>query len=206
MGLKVEDALEVRFKGDFKMFLFKCIECGKDMWKQGNHRLEKATGRCKECNRHFPQPSRFPPFHMLYNRLVRSATERKIPLKITREEFVEFTSETKCHYCYGIIEWIGGRTNLDRIDSSLPYEKGNLVVCCWRCNNTKGSRFTYQEFLQIAAVIRTFPPREPLPEEFFNISYNWRPDEQIKEIDLDKIGEGGLISNLECDGAVCPVR
>ncbi len=34
---------------------------------------------------------------------------------------------------------------LDRIDSSKPHTKDNVVTCCWECNNAKGKR-TCEEF------------------------------------------------------------
>jgi hypothetical protein len=70
-----------------------------------------------------------------------SASHRKIPWKLTDEEFFHFWKED-CSFCNDPIDTIG----LDRIDSSKGYEKGNIRSCCFTCNKAKGT-LSQEEFL-----------------------------------------------------------
>lgn len=74
---------------------------------------------------------------------------------LTYEEFLKFTCIHQCHYCHAPITWaeynargvgIRSRYNLDRKDNAQGYFKQNLVVCCKRCNWSKGNRYTYAEW------------------------------------------------------------
>lgn len=86
------------------------------------------------------------------------------PVLITYEEFVSLASQKECHYCGADVHWQKHRTrkkegsgsNLDRKDSKGPYSMDNVVVCCGRCNYGKNRWFTYDEWVQIGAVIRTW--------------------------------------------------
>lgn len=89
------------------------------------------------------------------------------PVLLTFEQFVGFTKESECHYCGCPIVWSEYRgrgettaSNLDRKDNDRPYEMGNIVVCCIRCNKAKNTHFTYEEFKQIGAVIRSWRERK----------------------------------------------
>jgi len=72
---------------------------------------------------------------------------------LTYEEFLAFTEQGACHYCGSPVMWNevtvqkGPRGhNLDRIDNERGYEPGNLVVCCWECNNGRGAKYTHEEW------------------------------------------------------------
>ena len=107
--------------------------------------------------------SRKRPYEYIFNLLVRVANGRGM-MTMSYEEFLVFTAVPECHYCGVAIVWnqhnITGRVtcryNLDRKDNEVGYTKENCVVCCKECNIVKGDRFTYEQFLQIGAVIRTF--------------------------------------------------
>ncbi len=102
------------------------------------------------------------PFESIYNRL--STDWRKIEVELTYDEFLEFTKIKNCHYCNDSIPWVeyatirGKYTSsayfLDRKDAKLCYTKNNLVVCCTDCNFLKGARFTYDEFMLLAPMLR----------------------------------------------------
>jgi hypothetical protein len=79
--------------------------------------------------------------------------------------FLEFTNIKNCHYCNGDINWSEYQSinfqksqayNLDRKDNNLGYTKDNCVVCCGRCNLSKGDRFTYDNWKQIGEVIKSW--------------------------------------------------
>jgi hypothetical protein len=108
-----------------------------------------------------PRPGRRKrPYEHLYNRLWQQAREREIPCDMTYEEFVAFTAVEKCFYCTAPVEWAEvttrsrNRINLDRTDNSLGYTAGNLVVCCWECNDGKGDRYTFKEWWAMATALR----------------------------------------------------
>lgn len=85
---------------------------------------------------------------------------------ITYEQFLEFVKVKKCHYCgagdmwplpHGLTNENGDyrfRSNLDRKDNSVDYTKENCVVCCPRCNETKGYLLTYKEMLAVGKLRR----------------------------------------------------
>jgi hypothetical protein len=120
---------------------------------------------CKSCH---PAIRTKRPFEAQYNAwtaLVGNKGKRKI--EITFEEYANLAETTPdCHYCGDKIKWIavsGGPENnrlgasyLDRKDSDGDYTLDNVVVCCSRCNMSKGNRFTYNEWKEIGALIRSW--------------------------------------------------
>jgi hypothetical protein len=122
----------------------------------------RMTVGCQWCGHKGERPYRRKrPFEVNYNSLVQRARH---PVHISYEEFVAFTSEQSCHYCGEPIPWMeyrvrnggGSGSFLDRKDSARPYEIGNLVVCCVRCNKAKNTHFSYDEWKQIGDVIRSW--------------------------------------------------
>jgi hypothetical protein len=101
------------------------------------------------------------PYESIYHRLFND--HRKLGVSLTYEEFVEFTKIKKCHYCNQYIDWleyatVGGKFlstayYLDRKDLIKGYSKDNCVVCCTDCNNLRGNRFSYEEFLLLSPVL-----------------------------------------------------
>ncbi len=88
------------------------------------------------------------------------------------ERFVEIynSTERKCHYCNITEEKIrrlkkenkiktkrfitrGKTLEVDRINPFQPYEEGNLVLCCYWCNNAKTDEFSEEEFKKIGKVM-----------------------------------------------------
>lgn len=47
-----------------------------------------------------------------------------------------------CVYCGAISNWPHGRNGIDRINSSIGYDKTNCVSCCKYCNRAKSDRTT----------------------------------------------------------------
>ena len=102
------------------------------------------------------------PFEALYNIFTRCALKRGETF-ITYDEFVAFTENKECHYCGDTLRWreIGARGkfsgyNIDRKDNRIGYVKENCVPCCGRCNVSRADRFTYEEWLQIGKLIRSW--------------------------------------------------
>lgn len=126
----------------------------------------KRGGRCEKCAYKGARPNRRKrPFESAYNNFVKRA---RYPVTITYEQFYELAKIKECHYCGAPVVWQewrnklvkgGAGSNLDRKDNMKPYTIDNVVVCCGRCNYAKGSHFTYNEWVEIGRVIRSFPKR-----------------------------------------------
>jgi hypothetical protein len=70
-----------------------------------------------------------------------------LPFLLTDSEAAELLMSS-CHYC-GFFNWYGPNkapNGLDRIDSSVGYEIGNVVACCKVCNWAKND-LSYREFI-----------------------------------------------------------
>jgi 5-methylcytosine-specific restriction endonuclease McrA len=135
--------------------------CGRK-FKCLSQALYHRSKRCRMCGHKGPRPYRRKrPFESNYNSLVQRA---RYPVLITYEQFVEFTKTKECHYCGEDIFWPeyrikgqgGTATNLDRKDNSKPYELENIVIACRRCNYSKNDHFTYEEWMQIGKLIRSW--------------------------------------------------
>ena len=81
----------------------------------------------------------------------RTAKRRNFSWDITEEAYFDLIVMV-CHYCGGELYKSG--VGLDRKDNVKGYEMSNVVPCCGRCNVTRGNRFTYEEMLLLAKVIR----------------------------------------------------
>src|SRR3990167_6080212 len=90
---------------------------------------------------------------------------RKNKLKITQADFLKWYTEQpqECFYCnitpdklIDKFSKVSGRETkrltIDRLDSNLPYQLGNLVLACYRCNITKSDFFTPEEMKLIATM------------------------------------------------------
>jgi hypothetical protein len=115
-------------------------------------RLRNGEAQSCGCS-HFLRP-----FEALHNVLISRSAQRPIEVLLSYEDFLRFTKIKKCHYCSADITWDerGQRYNLDRKDNALGYSKENCVVCCLECNYIKGARFTYEQMLQIGALIKSW--------------------------------------------------
>jgi hypothetical protein len=102
--------------------------------------------------------TRLRPYEALFNEFVGSCNKRKgrrttVPNSITYRQFLQFTKETQCHYCWDDLKWTeygtttnGGKYQLDRKNNAFGYSVKNCVVCCTQCNMQKSHRFTYEEW------------------------------------------------------------
>jgi hypothetical protein len=84
---------------------------------------EKETARYKQRNKTAGGK---------YTQYKCNANRRNLPFNISLEYFKTFWQKP-CYYCGDPIDTIG----LDRIDSDLGYEEGNLRSCCAFCNYAK---------------------------------------------------------------------
>lgn len=131
-----------------------CV-CGRWIKVRSNSLRCGVTRSCGCLN-----PARLRPYEALYRRMVRDNTRfRSMEVRLTYEEFLEFTTIDQCFYCHTLIHWkeycSGGHGyNLDRKDNDNVYTKDNLVVCCKRCNLGKRDTFTFEEWHGMTAYFR----------------------------------------------------
>lgn len=161
VGLNRKDAFHKERKqtngGSFYyIYYFKCTACGCTISSQHNY-LKKHSGLCCVCSH------RGKPYIAAYNQLVNNKHKCKIPVTLSYEEFYELCLIPNCHYCDKPINRTLKRGNkgyrgyfIDRKDNNLGYTNDNCVPCCWFCNQTKSNRFTYEQFMKLANVIKTF--------------------------------------------------
>ena len=136
-------------------WLCKC-ECGRTKVRTGsNLKKSKDVIGC-----HCGFTHRRKPFEALYNTISKQAKKRGVSVTLTYEDYLKFTRVTECHYCKGVIVWapfnkMNGH-HLDRKDNYLGYSKENCAVCCGTCNRVKSDVFTYEQFLVIGDLIRSW--------------------------------------------------
>jgi hypothetical protein len=136
------------------LYFCRCA-CGTEGIVAGIH---LRGGRSKSCDCLRVDVLSKRPFESLHNRLLYTASKRGQEVALTYEEYLAFTEQKSCHYCDAEIVWGKLRTstghNLDRKDNALGYSVENCVVCCGSCNRTKGDRYTYEEFMLIAPILK----------------------------------------------------
>ncbi len=133
----------------------------------------KRSLRCIKCGHKGPRPWRKKrPFEVTYNALRQRGRH---PVLISYEQFIEFTKIQECHYCGTPVLWEPYRkpglttaSNLDRKDNDQPYVMNNIVVCCLRCNKAKNTHFSYDEWKQLGAIVRSWRALALLQKELEN--------------------------------------
>lgn len=76
--------------------------------------------------------------HAMYSLYKKSSKKRGLEFSIEKEVFVEMLSQP-CHYCGAkASDNHAKRNGLDRVHNEVGYVLGNLVPCCFRCNQMKG--------------------------------------------------------------------
>lgn len=133
---------------------------------------------CLYCSHKGERPERrLRPYEAQYNTFKGRA---KHPVSITYDDYLQIAeSNTSCHYCDAPIVWReyrsqhsrgGFGSNLDRKDASVGYTVDNVVACCGRCNYAKGTHFSYDQWVRIGKLIKTWHPDEHVgkPTPFYN--------------------------------------
>jgi hypothetical protein len=140
------------------VYLCKCV-CGKE---RERFRTNIIAGKNSGCGC-VPWNILTRPYEALYRVFLREATRSGRLENFSYEDFLIFTRIEKCHYCGEHILWTktstgknGNGYHLDRKDNSLGYSKENCVVCCPRCNRAKSNHFTYEEWVEIGALIKSW--------------------------------------------------
>ena len=147
-----------------------CTECDTVHIVDGRNLRNGMSRRCKDCGHkvgHNKQKktirtkrtSQESAFYYLFLGLRKNAAKRKKTWSLTEAD-VKTLVTSNCIYCGQVpslvcnpIKWHGlsqkttegaviTRNGIDRVDSALGYEPGNVVPCCEDCNKSKldGSR------------------------------------------------------------------
>jgi len=131
-------------------------KCGIEFTKTASNILRGKNTGCNSCYR---AHHKLRPFEALYNVLVKLAKARTT-VSLTYAEFVKFTTINRCHYCDDKVVWKPYSTangyKLDRRDNKVGYTMDNCVVCCARCNRSKSDHFSYDEWVLIGNLIRSW--------------------------------------------------
>lgn len=128
----------------------KCLcrcACGKEklvyyanMVKRKRSKSTKCCGS-PECRRKLNTTAR-----LLYQNYRSRARRKGLVFVLNLDAFIAITQQ-KCHYCGQKPSNVrkGRHCNLDytyngidRKDNEKGYEEGNMLPCCWRCNDFKG--------------------------------------------------------------------
>jgi hypothetical protein len=141
---------------------YTCIcECGKEKIIHGSAMVSGNTRSCGCISKETAAKKALPENGGVVNQIIlqykRHARSRNIPFLLEREE-VDCLIRQPCYYCG---EKAGNNkitknckegfryNGIDRKDSSLPYQKNNVVPCCGVCNKAKGV-MTDSEFINWA--------------------------------------------------------
>lgn len=128
-----------------------CTNCGKVLSHIGALCNECREYSCRSYQRHKDKKQAYARANQLiytrtlkgkYACLKRNARTMLKDFSLSFEEFAALRV-LPCHYCGNDLSPTSGA--MDRKDSSIGYVSGNVVPCCWPCNDTKGSRLSYQE-------------------------------------------------------------
>lgn len=156
--IKEEALRNYKYKNN-RVYIFECIECKAELKVQQQY-IPKHSGLCVKCAQ-FDKP-----FKACYSSLIKSGKTRSRKVDITYDQFLKFTEINNCHYCNNHIEWYPHTTKdkvkskearsykLDRKDNNSGYTVENCVVCCKKCNEAKGNRYTYEEWYGMTEYFR----------------------------------------------------
>jgi len=162
-----ESAIRKVVRGHNAEYVFLCEACGQEITRRQNYLKNNNTpGMCRGCANTKHWESKLRPYEHTFNRILKQGRH---PVKLTYEEFLDFTRIKACHYCGSPILWLPRKRykintcghHLDRKDNSLGYTKENCVVCCWECNRIKGGFYSYEEMLIIGPILRKYRRARP---------------------------------------------
>lgn len=138
-------------------YYFNCLKCGRII-KSKPYYLSKHSGKCSSCS-HQKRP-----YEHVYKRFCSTSKNENHSNHISYDQFLNYTKINNCHYCLAKIPWMeyayynGSYTRsgyfLDRKDNNLGYNSDNCVVCCTKCNISKGNKYSYKEWFGMTEYFR----------------------------------------------------
>jgi hypothetical protein len=91
-----------------------------------------------------------------FSKIRNGARQRNLSWSLTLEDLSQFWQQP-CTYCGVALETVG----LDRVDSRLGYEMGNVVACCSMCNTMKHEYSLESWLAQMQRIMNNFPTPSP---------------------------------------------
>lgn len=156
--------------GSYSVTYFFNCSCGAEISCQSGY-LRTHSGKCRSCT----QKKR--PYQSAYTNLIGNK-KRGLSVEISYEEFYKLCKERFCHYCWGELRRSFRRGEhgyrnylLDRKDNAKGYTSSNCVPCCWKCNQAKGNRYSYEEFFQMTSIFRKTISSEPERDHFLIMNH-----------------------------------
>lgn len=142
----------------YNTYTFNCVGCKEEIKAQATQ-LKTHSGKCRRCS----QKGR--PYEHILSELKHGNSKRGLDVSLTYVEFIKLISSDECHYCSSKVTFnehtrdtngnhVSRAYQLDRKDNNIGYTRDNCVVCCWECNRLKSDRFTYEEFMLLAPVMK----------------------------------------------------
>ena len=184
MGLDIKECVRkdrLTTKGGtyYYIYYFKCSACGVEISSQHSY-LKKHSGLCTSCSHKKGE------FMGAYGRLVYNTKTRGISVDLTIDQFVQLCRIPNCHYCdspinRGLKSGEKGYRGyfIDRKDNKIGYILDNCVPCCWNCNQAKGDRYSYEEFLMISRNLKLY--REEISKPHWTQEFSWSDGDEITE-------------------------
>jgi len=115
----------------------RCVKCGHESERQQRYLRGRACQACYQAARTAAAGGRA---RRKLNEIRLSAKDRGLEFDLTEAD-VAALIPLPCCYCGA-----EGPNGLDRVDSELGYEPGNVAPCCIQCNKAK-ARHTRGDFL-----------------------------------------------------------
>lgn len=133
-------------------WLCRCV-CGNEKYVQGYALRYGTSTKCKTCSKRKEGSA----FRSLVFKYKKSAKAKGVSFSLTEAQFLLIAKED-CFYCGAPPSNVCESkrdvrpdkfvySGIDRRDSSLGYEVGNSVPCCWPCNRGK-ARDTEADFIE----------------------------------------------------------
>lgn len=127
---------------------------------ENSEKIRAYDAHRRELKRGGPAMTReLPKGQAMFNRLLRNyrngAKHRNLEFSLSDEMFMVITKQS-CYYCGIEPQQVWHRegcngdyvyNGIDRVDNNLGYVPGNVVACCWRCNEMKKD-MSQKEFLE----------------------------------------------------------
>jgi hypothetical protein len=121
--------------------------CGKEVTVRGADLTSRHTTSCG-CRRSEDHNQFLLPLGARVSNLKSHARERSIYCELADGTVDALTVAQPCHYC-GEVK--GAQNGIDRMNSALGYQYGNVVSCCIRCNTRKGTKSYIAYLLELKA-------------------------------------------------------
>lgn len=129
--------------------------------------VKAGRGNCQSCQR---QINRSPKTrHALLKKVLRRENVPEHDPLWSLDIYTAFIESSSCHYCSGELNSTG--IGLDAKKRELGHQHGNVVPCCWECNQVKNAVFSYEEMLILRPALRRIRKNRPSIPHFGSVGF-----------------------------------